>query len=323
MKTKSSVGSSVYRWPSSLGKIGNEYGHVSQLQPRVTIWIRQGADSDKRERLANQFRRIHANLERLTMQRLVPVMNDLATKIIDRFHQAGTVAVQVSELFHEAELAIPFNHAMGPTWLRCAEAGIHFEADWAGAVKPQFYVPSHTQELPSIDVEMSAGLQRAVRTWLKARTEGVWSEIAKTIHTRLESTLKRGLKTGLTLPEMTADIEAMLKGIKTYQAKRIARTETTGGMNFGGHAERIDLGIGHKEWVSTIDGRTRGINPKDRYDHINSNGQIVENAKPFEVSGQKLLYPADGSLGASAGNICNCRCCSVGAWPQHPLKRPN
>jgi hypothetical protein len=48
----------------------------------------------------------------------------------------------------------------------------------------------------------------------------------------------------------------------------------------------------------------------------------VPNLDPFSVSGQRLLYPADGSYGASAGNICNCRCCSVGAWPNKPLK-PN
>lgn len=324
MKTKSIAGSSVSRIDSRLGKIGNEYGTVSELPPKLLIWMRQSTDSDKRERLSMQFRRTHAVLERATVYTLGNVLGDLSTKILDRFKAAGTVAVQVSELFHQAELATPFNHVMRPAWLRAAEAGVQFEAEWAGAVKPQLYVATILQkegdQLPSIDVEMSAGLQRSVREWLKARTEGVWSTVAKTVHTRLEAALKRGLKNGLTLPEMTAEIEATLKGVKTYQAHRIARTETTGGMNFGGQAERTDLGIGHKEWVSTIDGRTRGIRLKDRYDHITPNGQIVENDKPFLISGQKLTYPADGSLGASAGNICNCRCCSVGAWPNKPLK---
>ena len=321
MKSKSIVGLSVSRWPSSLGRIGSEYATVYDQPPRLLIWIRQSADSDKRERLANQFRRTHAHLERLTVRSLSTVFQPLTAKILDRFEQAGTVAVQVEELFHQAELATPFNHVMSPVWMRSAEAGIHFEADWVGAVKPQFYVPSNVQrDVKSIDVDMSAGLQRAVRDWLKERTDGVWAEIAKTIHKRLETTLKTGLRDGLTLKEMTANIQTTLKGIEEYQAKRIARTETTGGMNFGGQAERTDLGIEHKEWVSTIDFRTRGAGRKDRYDHISANGQIVNNSDPFNVSGQKLLYPADGSHGASAANICNCRCCSVGAWPNSPLK---
>lgn len=311
-------------WPATLGKVGSEYSGIVAPQPKLLIWIRrQSIDEAKRERLINQFRREHAHLEKQTLRSLSGVFDDLTAKILDRFNEAGTVAVQAVELFHQAELAIPFNNAMKPCWLRTAESGIHFEAGWSGVAKPQFYVPKNRQDLPSIELEMSAGLQKSVNGWLKNRTEGVWGLVAKTIHNRLETTLKRGLKDGLTLDQMTAEIETTLKGIKEYQAKRIARTETTGGMNFGGHAERIELGIQHKEWVSTIDARTRGMGRKDRYDHISSNGEIVMNSVPFIVSGQKLLYPADASLGASAGNICNCRCCSVGAWPKSPLKKTN
>lgn len=325
MATQSRTTVSRSTWALTAGKVGSEYDATAP-QPQLLIWTRrQSADGDKRERLANAFRRAHAQLERKTLESLSPVFDSLTGKILDRFNQAGTVAVQVNELFHQAELAIPFNNAMRPCWMRAAETGIHFEADWVGAIKPkQSYVPVLMQfdgpPLPSIDVEMSAFLQKALKDWLKNRVDGVWSEVAKTIHTRLESTLKRGLRDGLTLKDMTAEIEGVVKGIKEYQAKRIARTETTGGMNFGGQCERTDLGIEHKEWVSTIDARTRGISRKSRYDHISSNGEIVLNKDPFIVSGQKLTYPADGSLGASAGNICNCRCCSVGAWPKTSLK---
>jgi uncharacterized protein with gpF-like domain len=139
------------------------------------------------------------------------------------------------------------------------------------------------------------------------------------MHLRIDRCLRRGLRDGRTLKEMTGDLMKVMKSIEEYQAVRIARTETTGGMNAGGQLERVDLGIEFKEWISTLDSRTRGAKPKDRYDHISSNGETVPNEDVFVVSGQKLLYPADGSHGASAGNICNCRCCSVGAWPKSPL----
>lgn len=316
--------SKASKWPSitDIGRVGTEYSTVHVPQPRLLIWIRhQSADNDKRERLGNTFRRIHANLEASTQQALASVLGQFGKKVVDRFEAAGTVAVQVSELWHDAELAIPFNHVMKPCWLRMVEAGLHFEADWCGAVKPQLYVPTFQQrETPSIEVGLSPFLQKQLTAWLKARTEGVWSQVSNTIHKRIETTLKNGLRDGLTLQQMTDQLKTTMGNVKDYQAKRIARTETTGGMNAGGHLERTELGIQHKEWVSTLDRRTRGAKAKDRFDHISSNGEIVGNADCFVVSGQKLLYPADGSNGASAGNICNCRCCSVGAWPSQPLK---
>jgi hypothetical protein len=310
-------------WPAAetLGTVGAEYAVATQQQPQIMIWKRrQSADSDKRERLHSTFRRTHANLERQTVAALRPVFGEMADRITKRFNDAGTVAVHVLELWHQAELATPFNAAMRPCWWRMAEAGIHFEADWVGTARPQFYRPTFTQqELPSIDVDLSAFLQNSLRTWMKNRMDGVWAEVSKTMHLRIDRCLRRGLRDGLTLKEMAKELQKTLKSLEEYQAVRIARTETTGGMNTGGQLERVDLGIEYKEWISTLDSRTRGNKVKDRFDHISSNGEVVGNKDVFVVSAQKLMYPADGSQGASAGNICNCRCCAVGAWPKSPL----
>src|SRR5262249_1478486 len=109
------------QWPA-YGKVGSEYAPAFQ-QPQILIWIRhQSADADKRARLAASFRRQHAQLESAMLRRLSTVFSSLGAKIMDRFKQAGTVAVQVQEIFHPAELAIPFNHAMKPCWLINAEA---------------------------------------------------------------------------------------------------------------------------------------------------------------------------------------------------------
>lgn len=42
--------------------------------------------------------------------------------------------------------------------------------------------------------------------------------------------------------------------------------------------------------------------------HAHANGQERERKQPFEVGGELLRYPKDMSLGASLGNIINCRC---------------
>lgn len=59
-----------------------------------------------------------------------------------------------------------------------------------------------------------------------------------------------------------------------------------------------------KEW------RTRE-DKKVRPQHDGANYQIRKLEEPYEVAGQLLMYPGDGSLGASLWNIANCRCNSI------------
>jgi hypothetical protein len=44
------------------------------------------------------------------------------------------------------------------------------------------------------------------------------------------------------------------------------------------------------------------------------NGVQVKFEETFSVQGQQMRHPADSSLGASAGNVVNCRC-SVFPFP--------
>ena len=57
-----------------------------------------------------------------------------------------------------------------------------------------------------------------------------------------------------------------------------------------------------KAWVARRDDLTR-------FDHVLTNPkEFIPLNQPFVVGGQQLMYPTDTSLGASAGNIVNCRC---------------
>ena len=59
-----------------------------------------------------------------------------------------------------------------------------------------------------------------------------------------------------------------------------------------------------KEWVTVGDERVRDA-------HVAADSQVVGLNQPFEVGGQLLRWPGDTSLGATAGNVINCRCASV------------
>ena len=59
-----------------------------------------------------------------------------------------------------------------------------------------------------------------------------------------------------------------------------------------------------KEWAAILDDRTRG-------GHAMADGQTQNMNDPYIVNGEYLMYPSDTSLGASLGNIINCRCSSL------------
>lgn len=178
-------------------------------------------------------------------------------------------------------------------------------------------------DLPDIGVGMSAELQAETERFLKHRAVGVWSKVSDSVRADLQRAIQIGLKEGDTLEQLTKRVESSLKGYTKHQAQRVARTETTAAMGFGGHAERTELGIPAKEWISTIDNRNRGFKAKSNYDHLTCTGQVVKNEDAFIISGEQLNYPGDVSLGATGGNVIHCRCCSIGAWPKGMLAGSN
>lgn len=60
-------------------------------------------------------------------------------------------------------------------------------------------------------------------------------------------------------------------------------------------------------WRCMMDDRVRHP-PRSRFNHFGPHGQTVGVREPFEVSGELLRFPGDTSLGASLGNVINCRC---------------
>jgi hypothetical protein len=103
-----------------------------------------------------------------------------------------------------------------------------------------------------------------------------------------------------------------IEGITRTRAEVTARTEVISGSNRASQvtAERFqsEQQVGMvKEWITAQDGRVRGTDPSDKFDHVSADGQIVPLKKPFRVSGELLMHPGDVSRGASAGNVIQCR----------------
>jgi uncharacterized protein with gpF-like domain len=172
-----------------------------------------------------------------------------------------------------------------------------------------------------IYIEFSPEMRTAVDTWTSAREVGLWQKIQSGTSRALSKAISTGLAEGLSIDDLMKAVMAEITEYDKVQARRVARTEATGAMNHGAYLEQVDAEVPFREWLRTIDLRTRGFNPdkKEKFNHYNAN-QVVPATEPCVVSGERMNYPGDTTFGASAGNVINCRC-SCAANFEGPKKR--
>lgn len=125
---------------------------------------------------------------------------------------------------------------------------------------------------------------------------------------QITATVTSGILQGSSINKMAKDLMNRVTDMNRTSAVRAARTAVTEAENAGRQAAADELEkkgvIMGKRWVATHDSRTRD-------EHLEADGQIVENNKPFVVGREELMFPGDKSLGASGWNLYNCRCTRV------------
>lgn len=122
---------------------------------------------------------------------------------------------------------------------------------------------------------------------------------------QITSVVTSGILQGQSVNQMARHLMDRVTDMNRTSAVRAARTAITQAENAGRQAARDELAekgvILGKRWMATMDNRTRHY-------HMEADGQTVPNEEPFEVGGEKLMFPGDGSMGASGFNLYNCRC---------------
>jgi uncharacterized protein with gpF-like domain len=96
--------------------------------------------------------------------------------------------------------------------------------------------------------------------------------------------------------------------VSERRAELIGRTEIIRASNAGSLMGAEETGIPMKKyWLATRDNRTRGLNPKDIFDHYSMDENMgIPLDQAFNVSGESLMHPVDRA--GSPGNTINCRC---------------
>lgn len=130
---------------------------------------------------------------------------------------------------------------------------------------------------------------------------------------RFDKLVQQSIEKGVPLPLATVDklIDRYRSNALKYRGEKIARTEAHEAMMFS-------------EWLSTKQALEAGNLPDDaaekvwdarndnktRHSHAQMDGQRVQIGTPFisPVTGAKMMYPGDRSLGAGADDLIACRC---------------
>lgn len=115
-----------------------------------------------------------------------------------------------------------------------------------------------------------------------------------------------GILQGESIKHLADRLQKNIPDMNRNSAINAARTAVTGAQNAGrqdSYDAAVKIGIElEKEWISTLDGRTRP-------DHAKADGQKVAEDDHFTVGGYKLMYPGDPS--GPGHEIYRCRCTMI------------
>ena len=142
----------------------------------------------------------------------------------------------------------------------------------------------------------------AAANYLKANGAARAAQISRSSQEGIANQIRIGIKKGETRPQIARRISDHYRSIKRSRARTIARTEVHAAANYGSiSAAEAENQPMEKIWIATPDGRARDA-------HIAAGGQRRRLDQAFNVGGERLQYPGDSTLGASAAMVINCRC---------------
>lgn len=120
---------------------------------------------------------------------------------------------------------------------------------------------------------------------------------------QIKKSVTSGILQSKSVGKIATDLQARISEMNRASAVRAARTAVTGAQNAGrmdSYHAAAKMGIKlKKEWIATLDGRTR-------HAHRLLDGQKVDVDKPFKVEGREIRFPGDPTAHPSL--VYNCRC---------------
>lgn len=175
------------------------------------------------------------------------------------------------------------------------------------------------EEFKQIDDEVDSDLREFIETTTRERSQEITATTQRDINASVASALAAPLAdddafTQIDNVQVGADAQKEFNLKTRSRPTTISVTETQTASEGSKFTEALGVAfvaaslanvtpesLIEKEWVAVLDSKTR-------ISHVLTDGQRMGINSPFNVDGDRMNTPGDSSLGASAGNIINCRC---------------
>jgi hypothetical protein len=150
---------------------------------------------------------------------------------------------------------------------------------------------------------LRAGWRDFMRSFAIKNLPQTLIKINETSQKIIRNIVTGGLNEGLGTNEIARNIQDSVKVIFSNRAKLIARTEMVIASNVAAmESSKSSDFMYEKKWIPATDTRTRP-------DHAEMRPKPwIPFDQNFIVGGNQMRQPGDGSQGAGADQICNCRC---------------
>jgi hypothetical protein len=184
-------------------------------------------------------------------------------------------------------------------WLRYLRSLWISTVPAAGAVV-QPYLPSGKSLEAKITPEEA--LLAAATEWLRMNGLRGATQIANTSRREIAGHIDEGIALGETSHQIAMRILTSVRSRRPARSETIGHTEVHAATNYGSlSAAQQTRAQMAKFWVHMADDRVRDS-------HRAAGGQRRTLDDAFLVSGERLMFPGDVSMGASPGTVVRCRC---------------
>lgn len=188
-----------------------------------------------------------------------------------------------SELFGEEFGEIIANYSV-----ESAERGFKYIAD----------------QLRSFDIDVAIdNIPDRTRKLLHERNYKFSQDTFERIKGDVRNSLEVSQEQGLGINEAADALKDEFNSIEEYRLKRIARTEINTAQGEGRYLSLGENGAEYIKWITAKDDRVRGLDPKDKANHVALHGCVVRYGEAFPNG---LRYPGDRS--GPLEEWINCRC---------------
>ncbi len=159
----------------------------------------------------------------------------------------------------------------------------------------RFFAPENQQQLK---VFWETLMRTYLNTYLVTRV----FEVSKTTARQIVAAIEQQRALGKSVDDIRKYLEQEARR-QQIRANTIARTEATNAMN---KSQVLALNSSGRQWEKAWDA-IRDEHTRDA--HFAVDPELwIDLDEPFNVGGELLGYPGDITLGATAGNLVNCRC---------------